>query len=119
MPQKIAPFVAVQGPEKQERVTPIQEEVAKPVEPGFKGVTFRLEAPEGRDIYVVGDFNGWNMNEEGRLGRSENGCWEKRMEIPPGRYRYKFIVDGEWTPDAKNPELRANIFGSFDSIIRI
>jgi len=82
-------------------------------------VTFRFETPEARDIYVVGDFNEWKMSDEGRLGRSENGCWEKRMEIPPGRYRYKFIVDGEWTPDAKNPELEPNVFGSFDSIITI
>jgi len=118
-PQTIAPLVAVQVPEKQERAAPIQEEVGKPVEPGLKDVTFRFETPEARDIYVVGDFNEWKMSDEGRLGRSENGCWEKRMEIPPGRYRYKFIVDGEWTPDAKNPELESNVFGSFDSIITI
>jgi len=115
----IVPFVSVQVPEKQERAVPIQEEVGKPVEPGLKDVTFRFEAPEARDIYVVGDFNDWKMSDEGRLGRRENGRWEKRMEVPQGRYRYKFVVDGEWTPDAKNPDLEPNVFGTFDSIIRI
>ena len=118
-PKTIAPFVAVQVPGKREKAAPIQEEGGKPVKPGVKDVTFKFEAPEARDIYVAGDFNDWKISDEGRLGRSENGCWEKRVRIAPGRYRYKFIVDGEWTPDAKNPELEPNVFGTFDSILTI
>jgi 1,4-alpha-glucan branching enzyme len=118
-PKTIAPFVAVQVPEKQEKAAHIQEEVGKPAKPWVKDVTFKFEAPEARAIYVAGDFNEWKISDEGRLGRSENGCWEKRMGIAPGRYRYKFIVDGEWTADAKNPELEPNVFGTFDSIITI
>jgi chromosome partitioning protein len=118
-PKTIGPSIPVQVLENQERPAPVQEEVGKPVDPGLKEVIFRFEAPEAMNIYVVGDFNEWKISDEGRLGHSGNRCWEKRMGIPPGRYRYKFIVDGEWTPDAKNPELEPNVFGSFDSIITI
>jgi chromosome partitioning protein len=118
-PKTIAPLVAVQVPERQERAASIQEEVGTPVEPGSRDVTFRFESPEARDIYIVGDFNDWKISDEGKLGRRENGCWEKRMEVPQGRYRYKFVVDGEWTPDEKNPDLEPNVFGTFDSVITI
>jgi 1,4-alpha-glucan branching enzyme len=119
VPKTIAPIVPVQAPEEQESALPIQEQVGKPFEPILRDVTFRVEAPAARDIYVVGDFNDWKISDEGRLGRRENGDWEKRLGVPQGRYRYKFVVDGEWTADAKNPELEPNVFGTFDSIIRI
>jgi chromosome partitioning protein len=117
--KEIVPIVSVPVPEKQERPLPIWEEAGKLLEAALRDVTFRVEAPAARDIYVVGDFNDWKINDEGRLGRRENGCWEKRMGVPQGRYRYKFVVDGEWTPDSKNPELEPNVFGTFDSIIKI
>ena len=82
-------------------------------------MTFTIEAPAAKDIYIVGDFNEWKISDESRLGRYENGCWEKRMGLPQGRYRYQFLVDGKWTVDSKNPELETNTFGTFDSIMEI
>ena len=43
----------------------------------------------------------------------------KKMGLEPGRYRYKFVVDGEWTIDLKNNEREQNAFGTFDSIIKL
>jgi carboxypeptidase Q len=37
------------------------------------------------------------------LARVDGGDWECRLDLPPGRYVYKFIVDGEWTSDPATP----------------
>jgi 1,4-alpha-glucan branching enzyme len=82
-------------------------------------VTFTVEAPAANEICVVGDFNGWKVSEESRLARVETGRWEKRLRLPHGRYRYKFVIDGEWKTDAKNQEREGNEFGTFNSVMRI
>jgi len=119
-PEKpIASSTSVQVPEKRESVSSPQEEIEKSFEPDIKEVTFALESSAAKDIYIAGDFNGWEINDESRLARGENGCWEKRVRLPHGRYRYKFVVDGEWTIDSKNQEREINTFGSFDSVMQI
>jgi 1,4-alpha-glucan branching enzyme len=111
--------MSVQVPEKRESVMSLKEEIEKSFEPDIKEVTFAMESSAAKDIYVAGDFNDWKINDESRLARGENGCWEKRVRLPHGRYRYKFVVDGEWTVDPKNQASEINAFGSFDSVMEI
>ncbi len=119
-PEKpIASSISVQVPEKRESVSSPQKEIEKSFEPDIKEVTFALESSAAKDIHVAGDFNDWKINDESRLALGENGCWEKRVTLPHGRYRYKFIVDGEWTIDSKNQAREINTFGSFDSVMEI
>jgi chromosome partitioning protein len=119
-PEKaIAKSIAVQVPEKRESVLASQQEIEKSFEPDIREVTFAMESPAAKDIYIAGDFNDWRITDETRLARVENGCWEKRMRLPHGRYRYKFVVDGEWTVDPKNQASEINAFGSFDSVVEI
>jgi chromosome partitioning protein len=119
-PEKpVAPSMSVQVPEKRESVMSLKEEIEKSFEPDIKEVTFAMESSAAKDIYVAGDFNDWKINDESRLARGENGCWEKRVSLPHGRYRYKFVVDGEWTVDSKNQAREINAFGSFDSVMEI
>ena len=79
---------------------------------------FDISAPNAKDVYLVGDFNHWKMNDESRLARLGDGKWEKRVRLETGKYRYKFIVDGEWLLDSRNPERESNPFGTYDSIIK-
>lgn len=88
-------------------------------EPVNREVDFTLSAPDAREIYLVGDFNHWKINEESRLARLEDGKWVKKMGLEPGRYRYKFVVDGEWRIDNHNTDREQNAFGTFDSIIKL
>jgi len=108
---------SVQVAEKEESAP--QEEIEKSFEPDIKEVTFAMESSAARDIYVAGDFNDWKISDESRLVPGDNGCWEKRVTLPHGRYRYKFVVDGEWTIDSKNEAREINAFGSFDSVMEI
>ncbi|MCX5680178.1 MAG: AAA family ATPase [Candidatus Omnitrophica bacterium] len=88
-------------------------------EPVNREVDFTMSAPDAREIYLVGDFNHWKINDESRLARLEDGKWVKKMGLEPGRYRYKFVVDGEWTIDKQNNDREQNAFGTFDSIIKL
>ena len=84
-----------------------------------KEVVFTLEAPAAQEAYVVGEFNGWQINTQSRLQRSGSGSWEKRMKLAPGRYRYKFVIDGAWMMDTQNQKYEKNDFGAFDSLIEV
>lgn len=60
-------------------------------------VEFRYKAPKATQVELVGDFNGWKPGTL-RL-TSQSGAWEVLVPLPPGRYRYRFLVDGTETPD--------------------
>jgi 1,4-alpha-glucan branching enzyme len=68
----------------------------------------------------VGDFNGWQT---GRNFFEEvlDGLWRIELEAPaPGRYHYKFLVDGShWLEDPSNLFRKPNEFGGFDSILNL
>lgn len=81
-------------------------------------VTFSFELADARDVILMGDFNNWNpkthpMKSEG------NGLWEKNVLIPPGKYEYKFLVDGQWKEDPKNDQSCPNCFGTSNSILNL
>jgi len=105
----------------------IADEPLRPPEPRIplleespqREVRFSIDAPNAREIYVVGDFNNWKLDDIARLSQSGGGRWDKKMALPPGRYKYKFVVDGEWVTDSQNVEREQNSFGTFDSIIKL
>jgi hypothetical protein len=39
--------------------------------------------------------------------------------LPPGRYHYKFLVDGGWQDDPRAKERTPNPFGTCDSVLEI
>ncbi|MFH1190079.1 MAG: AAA family ATPase [Candidatus Omnitrophota bacterium] len=94
--------------------TPPEAEVALP-----RDILFNVNAPNAKDIYVVGDFNNWQTAEDYRLSRLADGRWEKKLGLNPGRHKYKFIIDGEWVQDSQNNEREQNSFGTFDSVISL
>jgi chromosome partitioning protein len=85
----------------------------------IRNVDMRLHRPMAKEVYVAGDFNEWRITPRSQLERVQDGHWTLELELPPGEYRYKFIVDGEWMPDPANPRTAANVFGSPDSLLVI
>src|SRR3989338_1064452 len=80
---------------------------------------FALKAGEAREVHLVGDFNNWRISPDTLLWRTEEGLLQKRVFLDPGRYRYKFVVDGQWTTDPFNDHLEPNPYGGVDSVIEI
>ena len=81
-------------------------------------VTLTLKAPKARKVILMGDFNKWNAKTHPMKG-DEDGVWEKIVMLPPGRYEYKFLVDGQWWTDPKNEQTCYNCFGTQNSVIVI
>ncbi len=71
-----------------------------------------------RHVHVVGTFNAWEP-EQGRMSRQKDGSFRKRLQLPPGEHRYKFLVDGEWVEDPDAQQKAPNEFGSMDSLVTV
>ena len=79
---------------------------------------FTLHAPNASEIYVAGDFNDWNSTQL-PLRKFKGDIWKKSMKLKPGRYEYKFVVDGDWWTDPQNPDRQATPFGAENSIVTV
>ena len=51
--------------------------------------------------------------------RHGDGHWEATVELAPGRYQYKLIVDGEWIADPAAQKNVPNEHGSLNSVIEV
>ncbi|HEY7681453.1 MAG TPA: isoamylase early set domain-containing protein [Gemmatimonadales bacterium] len=66
-----------------------------------RSVRFSLNASASR-VTLVGDFNDWNRAADPL--RRHDGEWSVTLRLPPGRYRYAFLVDGRrWMADQRSP----------------
>ncbi len=82
-----------------------------------RGVLFVQPAALGARVAVAGDFNGWRPNVHPMNRRDDLGVHELCLRLPPGRHRYRLVVDGHWTADSYNPECDTNPFGGQDSVV--
>ena len=81
-------------------------------------ITFKLEASEAQKAILVGDFNSWDVKKHS-MKRDDKGMWIKSITLAPGRYEYKFVVDGEWQNDPSNDQMVENSFGSHNNILTV
>jgi chromosome partitioning protein len=80
-------------------------------------VTFTIEAPEAEQVLLVGDFNDWTA--DGSEMDPIGGVWTKVIKLPPGRYRYRYVIDGRWQNDPSNAAVEPNPYGGHDSVLVI
>lgn len=80
-----------------------------------EGVMFTIEAPDAERVQLAGDFNNWTV--DGNEMEDTGGVWTKVVKLPPGRYRYRYVVDGRWQNDPLNTAVEPNRFGGDDSVL--
>jgi 1,4-alpha-glucan branching enzyme len=88
----------------------------KPATHQARPVTFVLDAPYGRDVALAGTFNGWTPQP---MVREADGLWRLTLDLAPGLYRYKFLIDSEWHEDPANERKEPNEFGGYNSVIDV
>ena len=95
-----------------------QRAVAEP-QPSLVGnTTFKLKGFEDASIVTLaGTFNNWNPRQL-IFGR-ESGQWVCRINLTPGKYLYKFVVDGEWMLDPESPAHEDDGNGNTNSVLVI
>lgn len=82
-------------------------------------VEFVLDQTGAEEVYVCGDFNDWRPESLCMIGDPDDGLWEKKLPLHPGRYEYKFLVDGRWVHDPNAAESVTNAFGSLNSVLNV
>jgi len=84
------------------------------------GVQFVHFAPKAHKVMIVGDFNKWSTTADPMYDREEKGMWSITLPLKPGRYEYRFLVDGEkWISDLANPKRVKDGFGAFNSVVEV
>lgn len=61
-------------------------------------VTFMLEAPQARQVLLAGEMTDWDKHKQA-MARGADGIWRLRLDLAPGQWLYKFVVDGRWVHD--------------------
>ena len=89
---------------------------AKPDENGNS--CFKLNGfKNAKKVVLSGTFNRWDENVF-RMNKTPDG-WELTLQLKPGDYEYKFIVDGNWMEDPNNPAKKTNEYNGYNSLISI
>ena len=87
--------------------------------PSLRGnTTFRLKGhPEASVVVLTGAFNNWNQSQ--LLFAREGDEWVCRVDLYPGVYRYKFVVDGDWLLDPSNPDTVEDEAGNVNNVVEV
>ena len=81
-------------------------------------VVFAAKFDQARRVLIAGDFNSWSSVST-PLSNPVPGRWVARLPLTPGRYRYRFVVDGAWTNDPHNEQTEHNQFGELNNIVEV
>jgi chromosome partitioning protein len=102
---------------QQEAATGTPDDVGTAMAPAVtpNGVTFTIEAPAASHVQLAGDFNDWSP--DGSEMEAVGLVWKKTLKLPPGRYRYRYLIDGQWHNDPHNSAVEPSPFGGLDSVL--
>ncbi len=80
---------------------------------------FLFHDQQARGVFLAGDFTDWQPNHP--LDCQSGGLWSTAMATPPpGRYRYKFLVNGSsWVDDPWNAHKEPDHWGGLNSVVEI
>ena len=76
-----------------------------------KKTEFSLSAPQAQRVSIAGDFNQWNPSSY-PLQQDTKGTWKISLDLKPGKYEYRFLLDGEWQNDPNCDSFVENPFGT-------
>lgn len=86
---------------------------------GRKRVKFELAEARRRKVFVAGTFNRWDPGKHRLRYNDETRKFALSVLLSPGRYEYKFIVDGIWCIDPECDQWTPNHHGSINSILEV
>jgi hypothetical protein len=90
-----------------------------PPVPSLTGnTTFKLSGHlDAEAVAIYGSFNNWIQTKN--YCAKEGDGWVCRLDLAPGKYTYRFLVDGVGLLDPTNPATEADSNGLVDSVIVI
>ncbi|MBI3029668.1 MAG: hypothetical protein HYY64_09175 [Candidatus Rokubacteria bacterium] len=84
-----------------------------------RAVSFRFRCPGAKSVGLAGDFNRWDVSDHQMAYDAQLDAWTITLALEPGRYEYKFFVDGcDWWNDPSGPKV-PNVWGSENSYVDV
>ncbi len=82
---------------------------------------FSFVSKDAGTVYVAGSFNNWKKDDpDWKMKKEDNGKWILKHVLKPGRYSYKFVVDGsKWLQDKDNPLFEDDGYGGKNSVLMV
>jgi 1,4-alpha-glucan branching enzyme len=89
----------------------------------FDKASFICPSNGAQGVFLAGSFNDWDPTRT-PMERQDDGSWQTELELVPGRYEYKFVVDGAWCcepgrADAECADCVPNPFGTMNRVIDV
>ncbi len=67
-----------------------------------------------KNVAVVGSFSDWKPV---RMKKQKDGSYTANVDVSPGSYEYKFVIDGDWRVDPDNSAWALNPYGTLNSVM--
>ena len=80
-------------------------------------ISISAKSIKGKDVKIIGSFNNWNRESESIPLTKRKYLLELQLE--PGTYEYKLVVDGAECNDPDNSELKPNGMGGMNNILHV
>jgi len=91
----------------------------KAKKPAAKSVTFTFRADAGKQVFLSGSFLNWDPAGKPMADKKNEGVYTVSIKLAPGRYEYKFVVDGVWCADPECADFVQNDQGTLNSVIEV
>lgn len=78
---------------------------------------FRFRCDDTSCLYLAGDFNDWSATTTPMYATSA-GTWQVHLKLPVGEHHFRYVTaDGRWLTDFSAPNVVANPYGGWDSVV--
>jgi 1,4-alpha-glucan branching enzyme len=105
--------------QKNKRIKSKKKSTSKKKEKSIeRTVEFTFRAPEAREVFLAGEFNGWDTQSL-PMKKSKGGIWKIKIELSPGRHEYKFFADDSWVESLPGVEQVPNPLGTRNFIVLV
>jgi 1,4-alpha-glucan branching enzyme len=74
--------------------------------------------PSAQSVCIAGTFNDWHPQVTDMINVGGDR-WAKALSLKPGRYEYRFVVDGRWEDDPAASETVENPFGTRNAVLNV
>ena len=79
-------------------------------------VCLEFNDAQAGEVCIAGSFNDWHPSVTPMIRLGE-GKWAKELALPPGRYEYRFVVDGQWVDDPAARDAAPNPYGGMNAVL--
>ena len=88
---------------------------AKQKDHSLESVEISCHALDAGSVFLAGTFNAWDPS-ACPMQRAAGGVWRATLQLAPGIYEYKFLVDGKWVCKPGVDELDPSLLSDLDCV---